>query len=91
MSRHHAKLNSRRWAMTRRRVFVRDGFRCVRCGLPGRLECHHVVPLDVDPEKDPYDADGCVTLCKAHHVAEHGRHRSEAEKRWRALIAECLQ
>ncbi|WP_419922334.1 HNH endonuclease [Candidatus Poriferisodalis sp.] len=76
--------------MTRRRVFTRDGFRCVKCGLASRLECHHVVPLDVDRGQDPYDADGCVALCHRHHIEVHRREVSDSEYRWRALVRECL-
>ena len=45
MSRHHTHLDARRWGIVRRRVFERDGWRCVECGKSGKLECDHVAPL----------------------------------------------
>ena len=45
MSRHHLELDAGRWRIVRRKVLDRDGFRCVRCGRAGRLECDHVAPL----------------------------------------------
>ena len=64
MSRHHVRLHGRRWAATRRVVFRRDLHRCKRCGRPGRLECDHVIPLHIEPGQNPYDPDGCQTLCR---------------------------
>ena len=59
VSRRHIRLSGKRWQRTRWEVFERDGYRCVRCGKAGRLECDHIVPLELDPDQDPYDADGC--------------------------------
>ena len=58
MSRHHTHLNARRWGVVRRRVFVRDGWRCVECGRAGRMECDHVEPLQREPGQDPYNPHG---------------------------------
>ena len=94
MSRHHTHLNARRWVAVRRAVFERDGFRCVRCGGAGRLECDHVVPLEREPGQDPYDPDGCQTLCRQCHIgktrAENRREPTPAESAWRELVAEML-
>ena len=68
-SRHHARLDWRRWARTRRAVFTRDGYRCRLCGAPGRLECHHVVPLHRGGAQ--YDPDNCETLCRGCHIRHH--------------------
>ena len=68
MSRHHVRLNGRRWAAARRATFRRDGYRCRTCGRAGRLEADHIVPLDQDPDQDPYDIDGFQTLCRSHHI-----------------------
>ena len=45
MSRHHRKLDRRRWERVRLECLDRDGWRCQRCGAYGK-ECDHVVPLD---------------------------------------------
>ena len=92
MSRHHTHLNARRWAIVRRRVFERDGYRCVMCDKAGRLECDHITPLQREPDQDPYDPAGCQALCRRCHVAktaaENRREPTPAEAAWRELVAE---
>ncbi len=93
MSRQHRRaINTRRWQHVRRAVFNRDGWRCVKCRAPGRLECDHVVPFRLDPHQDPFDIDGCQTLCVGCHIAktraENTRAPTPAEQRWRDLVAD---
>jgi len=75
-------------------VFERDGWRCVRCGRAGRLECDHVVPLERDPRQDPYGPDGCQALCRPCHIAktaaENRRPLTAGERAWRELVAEIM-
>ena len=89
MSRNHAQLNACRWATLRRSVFERDGWRCVRCGRAGRLECDHI---DRDWRGDPYDPANLQTLCRCCHIektaAENRRPLTPAEAAWRDLVAE---
>ena len=92
MSRHHHPLfASRRWQHVRRAVFDRDGWRCRACGAPGRLECDHIVPFRLAPHQDPFDIDGCQTLCRHCHIAktraENSRAPTPAEQRWHDLVA----
>ena len=95
MSRNHVGLNARRWARVRRAVFARDGWRCRECGTAGRLECDHVVPLDTEPDQDPYDIDGCQTLCRSCHIAKTAaENRGEmmpGRKEWLELVSELLE
>ena len=93
MSRHHTHLNRRRWQAVRLAVFERDGWRCVVCGKAGHLEADHVVPLETDPDQDPYDVAGLQTLCRSCHgrktVSERPGYDPELERHrraWRALI-----
>ena len=92
-SRYHELIPSRTWARVRRAVFDRDGWRCVRCGGPGALECDHVVAMHVDPGQDPVALDGLQTLCRGCHIAKT---RAESERpdparaAWRALIEDML-
>ena len=76
----------------RRRAFERDGWRCTKCGRAGRLECDHIVPLQVDAGQDPYEVAGCQTLCRDCHLKktarENRREPTRAEAGWRALVAE---
>lgn len=94
VSRRHAHLHTRRWGATRRAVFDRDGWRCVRCGRAGRLECDHIAPLEWDPGQDPYDPDGCQTLCRDCHKektrCENRREPTPAETAWRDLVEELM-
>ena len=45
MSQLHRRLNQPRWQQARRAALERDGYRCVECGLPGKLEVHHITAL----------------------------------------------
>ena len=95
MSRHHTHLNAPRWAVVRRAVFQRDGWRCVLCGRAGRLECDHINPMEREPGQDPYDPNGLQTLCRSCHVAktatENRRPPTPAELAWRELVGELTR
>ena len=94
MTRTWDTVRRKRWSRVRRAVFERDGWRCVKCGRGGRLECDHVTPLDREPGQDPYDVNGCQTLCRACHIektARENRHEpTPAEASWRALVEDML-
>ena len=77
-------IDRRRWARARRAAFERDGFRCLRCGRPGRLEAHHVRPLERGGE--PYDLANIETRCRGCHIDAHRRRRSAAELEWLHLL-----
>ena len=87
-SKRHRALSNARWEATRRQVFKRDGYRCTLCGLAGRLHAHHVRPLHLHPEQDPYDPAGSVTYCRSCHIDHHRRPVSAEALAWRALVAE---
>ena len=99
MSARHFRLNRARWERTRRAVFARDGYRCRCCGRAGRLECDHVIPLDREPEQDPYDPANCQTLARGCHIAKTRREGAARRRRrpvapavaaWRQAVAELL-
>ena len=94
MSEAHKAFNRHRWSIVRRRVFERDGYRCVMCGKAGRLEADHATPLQREPGQDPYDIDGLQTLCRACHIAktarENRRELTPDEAAWRTLVAELM-
>ncbi len=82
MARHHKAIVGRRWNVTRRRVFRRDGYRCRECGKPGRLECDHVIPVHQLPENaDFYDLDNLQALCRGCHIAKTRRENEERYRR----------
>lgn len=72
MSKFRHLYRTRRWKLTRRRIFDRDGWRCVECGNPGALECDHKrKPRDV---AQFFEAGNLRTLCRDCHIK---RHRSD--------------
>ena len=87
-SRLHAALNRHRWADARRAAFERDDWRCVDCGRAGRLEAHHVTPLQKGGA--PYDLENLETLCRPCHIERHRRKLSPGEAAWRALVDDLL-
>ena len=70
-----------RWAALRRFVLDRDGWRCQRCGMFGRLEVHH---RDGDPGHN--DPGNLRTYCRSCHIREHARALTPAEAAWRELL-----
>ena len=48
----------------RRRVYQRDGNRCVDCGSPHDLTLDHLVPLALEVKRS-YRDDELVTLCRS--------------------------
>lgn len=80
-------LHPGRWAAVRQKVFDRDGWRCVKCGRPGRLECDHVRPLHQGG--DPWDMANLQALCGGCH---REKSRGEAgpldpeRERWREYL-----
>ena len=88
-SRHFAKLDRKRWALLRLRIFERDGWRCVRCNKAGRLECDHIKPMDAGG--DPYEPSNLQSLCRECHLAKTGAERSPPDperEAWQELVAE---
>ena len=64
------------------------------CGKGGRLDCDHINPMEREPGQDPYDPNGLQALCRTCHIEktrrENRREPTEAERRWRELVAEIL-
>ena len=85
-SRHDAALDPRRWERARRAAFNRDGYRCQECGQAGRLECHHVKPLEAGGA--PYALGNLATLCRACHIDRHKAPDRPEQAAWARLVAE---
>ena len=77
------------WERIRRAAFERDGWRCRACGRPGRLEAHHVRPLERGG--DPYDRANVETLCRGCHIDRHRRKLTPGEAAWRDLVVDLLR
>ena len=71
MARHSPR--DARWHRFRREVLIIRGRRCERCGRAGRLEVHHVTPIEAGGE--PYDLGNVEVLCRDCHIAHHRKDR----------------
>ena len=67
------------WKVLRLAVFQRDGFRCVKCGRPGRLECDHIRPIKDGGER--YAMSNLQTLCRACHFAKTAKENGKVKGR----------
>ena len=82
MSAYHRRLNPARWQHARRAALERDGYRCTKCALAGKLEVHHVTALHKGGSA--YELANLATLCRDHHI-EHSVFPPRLE--WRRHIA----
>ena len=87
-SRHHARLHKGRWETFRREIFERDGWRCVICGKAGRLEAHHIKPLEDGGE--PFAMTNTATYCRDCHIASHRPPPRPGVEAWRTLLRELV-
>ena len=82
-----------RWLATRRQVFERDGWRCVKCGKAGRLECDHIKPLHRGG--DPWALDNLQALCRPCHIEKTREERRglpiPGARSWRAFLASMVE
>ena len=78
----------RRWRRRRAEVLDRDGWRCVKCGRPGRLEVDHIRPLRAGGTDD---VDNLRTLCRDCHLERHRKTVPPAVRRWRKLVRDMAQ
>ena len=88
-------IDRKRWRVTRRAVLERDGYRCRKCGRPGRLEVDHI--RSVKSGGAALDPNNLQTLCRSCHI---GKTRDENLARqarltpqrsaWRQLVDEMM-
>ena len=59
----------RRWGRVARAIKERDSYRCRSCKKPGKLEVHHIIPIE---KGGPLFApDNLLTLCRNCHIELH--------------------
>lgn len=89
------KLYSENWDTIRKRVYQRDGNRCVMCGKKGKLHAHHIVPVRISKDNS---LSNLVSVCGACHrklekvgfkILQEGGHRSDVRKVELRMIAEA--
>ena len=79
----HAAIPSRKWQRVRRAALQRDDYRCRKCRRPGRLEVHHVQPLEKGGAA--LELANLVTLCRDCHLDAHNPEKPE-RRAWRAFL-----
>ena len=57
-------------AELRKMVLERDGYQCVKCGNKEDLQCHHIMPVNIEPLLSA-DMDNCMILCIDCHKKSH--------------------
>ena len=63
--------NSAQYREWRSSVFLRDGFRCVKCGTKKDIQAHHIKAWKKNKQLR-YVIDNGVTLCRKCHLEAHG-------------------
>ena len=88
MSRHHRKLDRRRWAILRRQILDSANWKCAICGGYAR-EVDHVIPLDRGG--DPWDPGNLQPICSRDHriksASERGVIQDPERDKWDALLS----
>lgn len=63
--------NSFQYKEWRANVFLRDGFRCRKCGKREDIQAHHIKPWK-DHKSLRYEVTNGITLCRSCHLEAHG-------------------
>ena len=75
----------------RKQVLDAAGWRCEKCGVAGRLEVHHLLPLHrPGGEALALDPANLSVRCGECHHAEHRPEESPEVAAWRELVREML-
>ena len=83
------KIDRKRWALLRREVLNRDGWKCVKCGRRGRLEVDHILAMRFGGAV--YDLNNLQTLDRLCHLEKSARENTEESegidvKEWREFV-----
>jgi len=54
----------------RQLVLEHDNNQCIKCGNKENLQCHHILPVNIEPLLSA-DIDNCITLCYTCHKEVH--------------------
>ena len=69
--------NSQRWRVLRLKIFERDGWKCIKCKNPGRLECDHIIPIHRGGAI--WQKSNLRTLCRACHIETHKSKKTRSD------------
>ena len=88
-------LYSKNWDAIRKRIYARDGYRCVVCGKKCKLHAHHIVPVKISKDNS---GSNLVSLCEKHHrqfealgfkILKNGGGRVDIKRAELRIIAEA--
>jgi 5-methylcytosine-specific restriction endonuclease McrA len=68
-----------RYKTWRSKVYKRDNFRCLECGVSRNLEAHHIIPWAAS-EVLRFEVSNGITLCKKHHDQMWGNESAYAAR-----------
>ena len=75
------------WRALRQTMIRCSGHKCNRCGRGGRLELHHIKPLEKGGRK--YDPDNLEVLCRQCHFMHHDPYGlAAAREQWNGYMEE---
>lgn len=89
------KLYTENWDDIRKKVYARDGYRCVLCGKKGKLHAHHIVPVKISKDNS---LSNLVSVCNKCHrkleqigfaILERGGGRAEIRRTELEIIMEA--
>ena len=59
----YVKINFFKVVLTKKNIYIRDGFKCVYCGTPNKLTLDHVIPKSKQGKNDWYNLVTCCDTC----------------------------
>jgi len=83
------------WDNIRRKVYQRDGYRCVLCGKKGKLAAHHLIPVKVSKDNS---LSNLVSVCDSCHrklesiglkILQEGGSRADVRRAELVIIMEA--
>lgn len=89
------KYYTENWDDIRRKVYQRDGYRCVLCGKKGKIAAHHIVPIKVSKDNS---LSNLVSVCNSCHrkleavglkILQEGGSRSDVRRVELTMIMEA--
>lgn len=89
------KYYTEQWDSIRKKVYQRDGHRCVMCGKKGKISAHHIVPVKLSKDNSQSNL---VSLCDSCHkqlehvgysILKSGGSRVDVRREELKLIAEA--
>ena len=98
--RYQRLLNSKRWAETKRTVWLRANGLCEDCLKEGIItpgvDCHHVVPVESSKTEQEmkqlcFNSNNVRLLCVAHHIETHRLMRSATRESHKETEANRLE